>query len=91
MGDERYASSGNISLLDQLLALQWVRENITRFGGDPRCVMIFGQSGGGGKVSALMAMPAARGYFQRAAIQSGSMPVGVSLDEATQLARSVLD
>ncbi len=70
---ERYADSANVGMLDIVLALQWVRDNIARFGGDPGCVTIFGQSGGGGKVGALMAMPAARGLFHRAIVESGSM------------------
>src|SRR5436309_266395 len=53
-------------------ALAWVRDNIERFGGDPRNVTIFGESGGGGKVSVLLAMPAARGLFHRAIVQSGA-------------------
>ncbi len=56
-------SSGNAGMLDVVQALGWVRDNISRFGGDPDCITIFGQSGGGGKVSALMAMPAAKGLF----------------------------
>ena len=80
LGDVRYASSGNIAMLDQVLALQWVRANIARFGGDPGNVMIYGQSGGGGKVSALMGMPAAKGLFQRAAVQSGSFPPGAPME-----------
>lgn len=68
--DERYASSGNAGMLDIVLALRWVRDNIAAFGGDPDNVTIFGQSGGGGKVTTLMAMPAARGLFHRAIVQS---------------------
>lgn len=90
LGDTRYASSGNISMLDQVLALQWVRANIARFGGDPGNVMIYGQSGGGGKVSALMGMPAAKGLFQRAAIQSGSFPPGITMEQSGAVARAVL-
>lgn len=90
LGDERYAASGNIAMLDQVLALEWVRANIARFGGDPGCVMIYGQSGGGGKVTALMNMPAARGLFQRAAVQSGSFPPGMTMEYSTELARAVL-
>jgi para-nitrobenzyl esterase len=70
--DDRFAESGNIGMLDIVAALTWVRDNIAAFGGDPSCVTIFGQSGGGGKVAALMAMPAARGLFHRAIVQSGS-------------------
>lgn len=71
--DERFASSGNVGKLDIVAALEWVRDNIAAFGGDPGCVTIFGQSGGGGKVAALMAMPAASGLFHRAVVESGSM------------------
>jgi para-nitrobenzyl esterase len=72
-GGEQFAASGNVGMLDLVLALEWVRDNITAFGGDPGSVMIFGQSGGGGKVSTLMGMPSAKGLFHRAVIQSGSM------------------
>jgi para-nitrobenzyl esterase len=63
---------GNAGTLDLVLALQWVRDNIAEFGGDPGRVMIFGQSGGGGKVDTLMAMPNAKGLFHSAATMSGS-------------------
>jgi para-nitrobenzyl esterase len=66
------ADSGNVGSLDMVLALRWVADNIAEFGGDPGNVLIFGQSGGGGKVSALMAMPAAAGLFHKAVVQSGS-------------------
>lgn len=72
-GGEEFAASGNVGMLDLVLALEWVRDNISEFGGDPDSVTIFGQSGGGGKVSTLMGMPAANGLFHRAIIQSGSM------------------
>lgn len=68
---ERYAGSGNAGVLDLIAALEWVKTNVERFGGDPSCVTIFGESGGGGKVSALLAAPAARGLFHRAVVQSG--------------------
>lgn len=67
-----FAETGNLGMLDIVAALRWVRENIAAFGGDPERVTIFGQSGGGAKVSALMAMPAARGLYHRAAVLSGS-------------------
>lgn len=70
---EEYASSGNAGLLDLVAALQWVNRNIGAFGGDPSNVTIFGQSGGGGKVSTLMATPSAAGLFHKAIVQSGSM------------------
>jgi para-nitrobenzyl esterase len=71
----RFGQSGVAGSLDMVAALEWVRDNIAGFGGDPRNVMIFGQSGGGSKVATLMAMPAARGLFHRAAIQSSSAPL----------------
>jgi len=72
VGGEKYAASGNAGMLDLVAGLQWVRDNISRFGGDPGNVMIFGESGGGAKVSTLLAMPSAKGLFHRAAIQSGA-------------------
>jgi para-nitrobenzyl esterase len=65
-------SSGNVGLMDLVLALEWVRDNIAQFGGDPGSVTITGQSGGGGKCCHLMAMPSAKGLFHKVAIQSGS-------------------
>jgi len=70
---DKYAPSGNVGLLDLVAALQWVNDNIANFGGDPSNVTIFGQSGGGGKVSSLLATPAAEGLFHKAIVQSGSM------------------
>jgi len=72
VGGEKYAASGNAGMLDLVAGLQWAHDNIAFFGGDPGNVMIFGESGGGGKVSRLLAMPSAKGLFQRAAIQSGA-------------------
>ena len=66
-----FADSGNAGMLDLVLALRWVKANIAAFGGDPGCVMLFGQSGGGAKIATLMAMPAAKGLFHRAATMSG--------------------
>lgn len=71
LGGADFADAGNAGQLDIIAALRWVRDNIATFGGDPGNVMVFGESGGGGKVGALMAMPEARGLFQRAAMQSG--------------------
>ncbi|HTV62321.1 MAG TPA: carboxylesterase family protein [Verrucomicrobiae bacterium] len=73
LGGEKYADSANVCMLDLVAALEWVRDNISNFGGDPGNIMIYGQSGGGGKVSTLMAMPAAKGLFHKAAVQSGAM------------------
>jgi len=67
---EAYAGSGVAGMLDQVLALKWVRDNIQAFGGDAKQVTIFGESGGGRKVSVMMAMPSAKGLFHRAIIQS---------------------
>ena len=64
-------TSGNVGMLDIVQVLEWVRDNIENFGGDPGCVTIFGQSGGGAKVSTLQAMPGAHGLFHRAIIESG--------------------
>ena len=70
---DKYASSGNVGLLDIVAALKWVNKNIEAFGGDPQNVTIFGQSGGGGKVSTLLATPTAKGLYHKAIVQSGSM------------------
>jgi para-nitrobenzyl esterase len=69
---DKYAGSANVGMLDIVAALEWVRDNIPAFGGDPGSVTIFGQSGGGGKVSVLMGMPSAKGLFHRAIVESGS-------------------
>ena len=69
----KYAHSGNLGMMDIVKALEWVRDNIANFGGDPANVTIFGQSGGGGKVSTLMAMPSAKGLFSKAIVESGSI------------------
>lgn len=90
VGGEKYAASANAGLLDIIAALEWVRDNIRNFGGDPGNVTVFGQSGGGGKVTALMAMPRAAGLFHRAIVQSGSM-LSMPAPEATaKLAAAVL-
>jgi para-nitrobenzyl esterase len=68
----KYSQSVNLGQQDIVKALEWIHDNIDRFGGDPACVTIGGQSGGGGKVSTLLAMPSAKGLFQRAIVQSGS-------------------
>ena len=68
---DKYKSSSNASFYDLVFALQWVKDNISNFGGDPNNVTIFGQSGGGGKVTALMSSPLAKGLFHKAIVQSG--------------------
>jgi len=69
---EKYKHSANNSIVDIKVALEWVKNNISNFGGDPGNVTIFGQSGGGAKVNALMALPAAKGLFQKAINESGA-------------------
>jgi para-nitrobenzyl esterase len=69
---ENFAASGNVGMLDIVAALQWVRDNISNFGGDPGNVTIMGQSGGGGKVCTLMAMPSAKGLFHKGVALSGA-------------------
>ena len=72
-GGSDFALSGGVGMLDIVAALQWVRDNIERFGGDPNLVTIFGQSGGGRKVATLMSMSGAKGLFHRAVIESGAV------------------
>ena len=84
---ERFADSGNVGLLDLVMALQWVRDNAAAFGGDPDNVTIFGQSGGAAKVAALLAMPAAKGLFHKAIVQSTSGGMRIAgRDEAVRMA-----
>jgi len=90
LGGEEYSSSANVGMLDLVAVLEWVRDNITTFGGDPGSVTIFGQSGGGGKVLVLMAMPAAKGLFHRAIVQSGPFLKSLSPDYSGRLAEMVL-
>ncbi len=88
--DQRFADSGNLGQLDQILALQWVRDNIADFGGDPEKVMVFGQSGGGAKIATLMGMPAANGLFHRAATMSGQQVTASGPLNATRRTRAYL-
>ena len=89
--DPRFAGSGVAGMLDAVLALQWVRDNTEAFGGDPNNVTIFGESGGGRKVCTLLAMPAAKGLFHRAIIQSSVTLHAVDADRATATAQRLLD
>jgi para-nitrobenzyl esterase len=82
--------ASNAGMLDVVAALQWVHDNIANFGGDPNNVTIFGQSGGAGKVSTLLAMPSAKGLFHRAIIQSGANLQGVSAADATKTAQTLM-
>jgi para-nitrobenzyl esterase len=86
----RIPSSGNEGLLDQIAALQWVRDNIVEFGGDPDNITIFGESAGGMSVGALLAMPSARGLFHKAIPQSGSCDTISSVARANRTAERVL-
>ena len=90
IGGAKFAQASNVGMLDAIAALQWVHDNIANFGGDPNNVTIFGQSGGAGKVSTLLAMPGAKGLFHRAIIQSGSNLKGVTADDATKSARALM-
>ena len=82
---EAFRDSGNVGMLDIVAALAWVRENIAEFGGDPSRVLIFGESGGGQKVSTLLAMPPAKGLFHRAVIESGPGVRMNALDHAMKV------
>ena len=82
-----YAGSGLAGMLDIILALEWVRDNIEAFGGDPHNVTIFGESGGSRKVSILMAMPAAKGLFHRAIIESSPGLRGQEPEDASAFAK----
>lgn len=85
-----FEDSGNAGQLDLVLALEWVRDNIATFGGDPNRVMIFGQSGGGAKCATLMAQPPARGLFHRVLSMSGQQVTGVEPAHATERAKVAL-
>jgi para-nitrobenzyl esterase len=86
-GEDRVPNAG---MLDIVAALEWVRDNIAAFGGDPGNVTIFGESGGGGKVGTLMAMPAAHGLFHKAIIQSGAWPRRFTADAGRETTRRVM-
>jgi para-nitrobenzyl esterase len=90
LGGDDFASAGNVGMLDIIAALEWVRDNIAEFGGDPSNVTIFGESGGGAKVSVLMAMPAAHRLFHKAIIQSGPAVEMASREDASETARQLL-
>ena len=87
---EKYAQSANVGMLDIVKALEWVRKNIESFGGDPSDVTIVGESGGGGKVGTLMCMPAAKGLFKKAVIQSGTLLNVMTRDQSQALGLAVL-
>ncbi len=88
--DPALADSGNVGNLDMIQSLRWVRDNITEFGGDPNNVLIFGQSGGGSKVSSLLVMPGAAGMIHRAVVQSGSAITSITTQAAEASTARVL-
>jgi para-nitrobenzyl esterase len=90
IGGDKWKQSTNVGVQDLVAALQWVKDNIENFGGDPDRVTIFGQSGGGGKTTTVMAMPSARGLFHRSIAQSGSTIRGQSADDASDGAERLL-
>ncbi|MDD9934870.1 MAG: carboxylesterase/lipase family protein [Myxococcales bacterium] len=91
LGGPELASSGNVGMQDLVVSLEWVRDNIAGFGGDPDNVMIFGESGGGSKVCHLLAMPSAKGLFHRAAIQSGAARYSLAPERAGDATEKLLE
>ena len=90
LGGDKWARSTNLGVQDLVATLEWVRDNIENFGGNPNNVTIFGQSGGGGKTSTLMAMPSAEGLFHRSIAQSGSAFRGTLASDANEAAERFL-
>ncbi len=90
LGDENYVFSSNCGILDQIAALEWVRDNIAAFGGDPANVTIFGASAGAMSVGTLLAMPASQGLFKRAILQSGAAHSVARPKAATRVASDFL-
>lgn len=90
IGGPAYGDSVNIGMTDLVASLRWVRENIANFGGDPDRVMIYGQSGGGSKVTTLMGMPSAAGLFHRASVQSGGGGNPPSGEQSREFAGQVM-
>jgi para-nitrobenzyl esterase len=90
VGGPAYADSVNVSMTDLVASLRWVHDNIANFGGDPDRVMIYGQSGGGSKVTTLMGMPSAVGLFHRASVQSGGGGNPPSAEQSKELTKQIL-
>ena len=90
LGGEKYADASNAGMKDIIAGLEWIRDNVASFGGDPGNVTIFGQSGGAGKVSTLLGMPAAQGLFHRAIAQSGSAVTSMPANAATESAEALM-
>ncbi len=91
VGGDKYAASGNVGMLDIVAALEWVRDNISNFGGDPENVTVMGQSGGGAKVTTLTAMPSAKGLFHKAVVLSGASLQAGDKDYSEKLGAYVLN
>jgi para-nitrobenzyl esterase len=89
--DSKYSQSANVGMLDVVKALEWIKNNIGNFGGDPSNVTIFGESGGGGKVGTLMCMPSAKGLFHKAIIQSGTLVNVMTKEKSKALGLAVLE
>lgn len=87
VGGAPYAESVNVSMTDCVAALRWVQENSANFGGDPGKIMIYGQSGGGSKVTTLLGMPSAKGMIQRAAVQSGGGGAIPTADQSREFSK----
>ena len=90
VGGEKFAASGNVGMLDIVAALEWIRDNIANFGGDPANVTIMGQSGGGAKVCLLTAMPSAKGLFHKAVVLSGASTRAAEKEYTEKLGAYVL-
>ncbi|MFN8241753.1 MAG: carboxylesterase family protein [Bacteroidales bacterium] len=90
VGGQKYSASGNVGMLDLVAALEWVKDNISGFGGDPGNVTIIGQSGGGAKVTTLCAMPSAKGLFHKAVVLSGAGTRSGEKDYSEKLGEYVL-
>ncbi|NVJ86702.1 MAG: carboxylesterase/lipase family protein [Algoriphagus sp.] len=91
VGGKKYKDSGNVGMLDIIFALEWVRDNIANFGGDPSNVTIMGQSGGGAKVTCAMAMPASKGIVHKGVALSGSMLTATPKEYSQTLGKYVME
>lgn len=89
--EEKYAQSANVGVLDIVKALEWIQNNIDDFGGNPSDITIVGESGGGGKVGTIMCMPAAKGLFHKAIIQSGTLLNTMTKEKSQELGLAVLE
>jgi len=90
VGGEKYKHSGNVGMLDVVAALQWIHDNIENFGGDPNCVTVMGQSGGGSKVCMIATMPSAKGLVHRGVALSGNTTAGGNKAMAEATGEAVL-